>query len=333
MYRLDQSNQVDFAELGHEELLYGIYLAVQEKNYEKGELWLRQWEKQNLLHTDKTVKIISYFTEKKKGIDKTPRTVAIRLHLLLNLLSDPLYPLTDEKKKELMKLIQADFACYMMQGNHVFPFALSEEQIQEIRNLVTEPSCALPEVLPSFTDWDIFNLTQEGVIPKQKINFAMRPGKAMVENFFHYYRLVKEQDGENPQLQELRFILKGTQDDPSKETQACRTILLGALENPDFFPSVEELLLKKEFYGTTAKVMEELHFRGSLFRNEKIPAVLNKIIQPQEIPPLLNLVGLVVAFAFLIMPSSYFFGFGALCQQDVYFHIFSVFYYLRSQKI
>ncbi|WP_420422024.1 DUF3638 domain-containing protein [Simkania sp.] len=268
VYHLDEAEEMNFSKMGHEELLYGMYLALQERNYDKAALWLKEWEKQKPLHTERTVRIMNYFIMNlgKVGFDTNPRSVAIRLKLGLSILNDPLYKLSEQEQEALNEALVQDGVRYRHEQNNVFPFKLSEQQFEQLNTLIPSNFVyylmiqfqTLVKKLGAFTKgadlwsipYDRIPFSTDALKDLKGIDNVMRPHETFTQNFLAYYHLAKTADSSDPRIEELRYLLRSCALDKSDTVKALREILLGVLDNPFAFPETEEILVLQETFST-----------------------------------------------------------------------------------
>lgn len=350
VYHLDEDQEIDFSKLGHEELLYGMYLALQERNYDKAGRWLKEWEKQDPLHNEKTVQILKHFmkSQGERGFDKTPRSVAIRLKLGLSLLNDPLYSLSEKETEELKKALALDGFSYRNQQNNAFPFKLSDAQLQQLNaavptsfafflqmqlgQLLEKGGKFLQGVSLYRLPFDKIKLTKDALKEVKGIDNALRPHEAFTENFFAYYQLAKTADQADPRLEELRYLLRSCASDPSDTVQALREILQGVLDNPFAYPKAEEILVLQETFSTQHVITQlyndarQANFMSFVIEGASIVYSLARcfVLQQYEthkekIP--LMVIQLMLTLLLLRIPSRFLGPFAELCEER-YFGLF-----------
>jgi hypothetical protein len=336
VYYLDTENKIECSQLEHEGLLYLIYLFLQARDDKQVALFLRFWEKNHLLHTDQTNRLISWFLDSQ---DRHPQVVAVRLKLLLHWLYDPLYEKKDKEKTRLMHKLLEDRLLYLGQRNNVFPFPLSEEEegrlaastqapkdflLQlKVAKLVQRANRFIYELSIRERQFPPVSLQEKDLVPPTRIVSSLRPDEKVLQNhFLSYYHIAKMVDQEDPRVKDLRYLTRASAHDPSEPVQAIQTLLESVLDFPHLFPSTEAVIQMAEKRGAQ-EVVQHLYAQAEqLQRVELIFSALSILY------PFLSLIRefgkdylkevIVTLLIFKVLPIGPFAG---LCQ-GFYFNLF-----------
>lgn len=355
VYPLDDNQDIDFSHLNHEELLYGIYLALRGRNFEKAALFLKRWEMEQPLHSEKTKNILGYMLGMPPMLDQNPQTVAIRLRLIWSLLKDPFLSLEDDTRNAFVAFLTQDLNRYHTQKNHVHPFALSSELLEEIEkgkgdkyaelveghlaHLGLKMKNAHPTVDLGSIRWNRFHFSLNALRTPAPVDFSMLPGQAFLENFFYYYHLAQTLPMDDPKRTELTYLLEACQNDPSHEVQFRRKILQAVLNRPYVFPTAEELILRAKCQKKDV-ILLNLYNRAhalppidylsnalSLFL-EMAPSFITTYLKNKDNHQTISakagyIISQISTFIWIWRLSTSYFGpFALLLSQNIYFNVF-----------
>lgn len=350
VYHLDEEKEIDFSKMGHEELLYGMYLTLQERNYDKAALWLKEWEKQTPLHTERTIGILNYFISMigEGGFDTNPRSLAIRLKLELSVLNDPLYKLSEEEEKKLKEALLQDGVKYRHEQNNVFPFKLSEDQFAQLNTLIpsnfvyylmTQVQMFLTKLGTFANGADLYRIpfdqipfSKDALKELKGIDNVLRPHDVFIQNFLAYYHLAKTAAPSDPRIEELRYLLRSCSLDKSDTVKAIREILLGVLDNPFAFPKTEELLVLQETFSKEQVITQLYNDAKQInlmsFINEGLSIIYSMtktfVLQTYETHKakiVLWTIQMLLVIMILRIPSRFLGPFAELCEER-YFGLF-----------